>query len=945
MMWRRVFLIVGVFLIVLMSAGLASAHAIPVKSDPPPNAILDKAPQTITIWFSEPLEPDFSNIRLRDKDGNVVETPTASTVSASDASQLTLTPGDLPDGLYTVAWRSVSAADGHPTLGSFAFIVGSAAGGFGSAVQEEDGINTTPSVVRWLNLLTLSLTIGGLGFLMFTWSPAIAEPQPAIERRMALLTWIGWVLIGVMGLALLLLQYAVVTDALTLTNIDLKVLQPLIADTRFGHLWLARMALWVGMGLSLLFAHTDKWFNPIALVLGLGILLTNSLFSHGNGTQDSLAAVGADWLHLTATALWVGGLFQFGNIIGPVRKTFTPSAPVLNRLVGYFTNFARVSVASLIVTGLYSAWLEVGSVEGLLTTPYGQVLLVKILLIIPVIGLAAVNMFYTHRGLAAGQEIWGKRLRGLVGTEIVLTIGILGAVGIMTSTVPARTTLSLRAAAAAQTVQPAPITETLSANDITAQLTIAPGWVGDNTFTLTLTDSSGKPVTDATLIRMKFDSQTQNLGESELRPTAQTDAPGVYTISGANLSVAGEWRVRTTIQRPDQFDTLVDFKPTMALQPLPAQPAPVDPNTPLPYRTLALLAAGMLALMIGGFFLGENRFRSPRAASLLAVGLLAVGGAFLVSGAASMTSPVSASAAYDPPSDAPIKMAISSEQQNPLPYLITQGGELLQSNPDQTYIHLPLDAHVRDVYADVNDTIWAATDSGFYGYKDGTWNKISDLSSTRTVLTHGYYFALENGGITRVPAGGGDLEKPRQLKVPLPDQPANDLVMLGNHTHVIQNGGQIFQTNDLGLSWKSLDAPLPVGSIETDADGNLLAVSEDGVRTWNYQSENWGPPLWMPGLPSPQNINPMLRIFDGKQYAIIDGQLYIRAPKGWETVPLPGADGAYLTDLKNDIVLTDLEFQYPTTLWALDAKGRRLWTTTDGQQWRLIPIKVSEASS
>jgi hypothetical protein len=57
-------------------------------------------------------------------------------------------------------------------------------------------------------------------------------------------------------------------------------------------------------------------------------------------------------------------------------------------------------------------------------------------------------------------------------------------------------------------------------------------------------------------------------------------------------------------------------------------------------------------------------------------------------------------------------------------------------------------------------------------------------------------------------------------------------------------------------------------------------------------------------------------------------------------VELPDADGAYLTDLKNDVVLTDLEFQYPTTLWVLDAKGKRLWTTTDGAEWRLIPVKV-----
>ena len=68
---------------------------------------------------------------------------------------------------------------------------------------------------------------------------------------------------------------------------------------------------------------------------------------------------------------------------------------------------------------------------------------------------------------------------------------------------------------------------------------------------------------------------------------------GVYSISGSNLSVTGEWRIRTTVQRPDEFDALADFKPALALQPLPVQVPPPDPNAPLPYRTLALLAAGL----------------------------------------------------------------------------------------------------------------------------------------------------------------------------------------------------------------------------------------------------------------------------------------------------------------------------------------------------------------
>jgi copper transport protein len=934
MIGRRWILIVVTMVIGLTGIIPASAHANLLQANPAPNAILDSAPAEIRMSFSEPLEPDFSAIKIRDKDGALVDTP-ASAVDRDDPKQMALVPGDLPDGLYTISWRVVSAADGHPTLGSYAFIVGAAAGGFGNQTQATDILPVDGIVIRWLHLISLAMAVGGLGFMMFVWNPAVTEANPAIEKRMGRVILIGWIFIGLTSFLLTALLYSVATDNPLFTNINLRSLEQLIADTRFGHLRLAFTALWIGMGLSLWFARGDKWFQPVALVLGIGMLLTHSLFSHANAAQDLVASVGADWLHLTATALWVGGLVQFVNVIGPVRKNFAPAAPVLSRLVAHFTNFARVSVAALIVTGLYSAWLQVGSVEGLLTTPYGQVLLVKILLIIPLIGIAAINLFYTYKGLNAGQEIWGKRLRGLVGVEIVLMVGILAAVGMMTSIAPARTTLALRASAP-KAPEPAPIIETLSNNDLNVELTISPGWVGENTFSLKVTDTNGAPVTNATLIRMKFESQTQNLGESELRPTHQGD--GIYTINGANLSVPGEWRIRTTVQRPDQFDALVDFKPSPPLAPLPIQPPPPDPNAPLPYRSLALLAAGILALVIGGFFLGENRLRPPRASSLLAVGLLIAGGALLFSGVKAMGgATVAASAPYDAPDDAPIKLAITSNNQNPLPYLVTAGGDLLQPGDDQIYRRMPIDARVRDVYVDHNTTLWASADDGFYEYVDGEWNKLENVATTRTILTHGYFFALATGGMIRVPAGGGELEKPRQIKTPLADQATDDLVMLGNHTHVIQSGGQVFQTKDLGLSWTALNAPQPIGSIGTDANGNLLAVSADGVRTWDFAANTWSAPTTLPTA----SLNPLMRIFDGLLFGVVDGQLYRRSGSAWQTVALPDSDGAYLTDLKNDVVLTDLEFQYPTTLWALDAKGRRLWTTTNGDDWRMIPIKVS----
>lgn len=630
---------------VLLAAILAvqngvMAHANLIKAEPGPNTVLETAPDEIRMWFTEPLEMRFSKINLRDREGNIVNTPPTE-IDPNDPTQMRIVPGALADGLYTVVWRALSSADGHPTIGSYAIVIGDASllQQIGSN-QTEDAIRPDSTVIRWINLLSLALLVGGVGFFLFVWRPAAPDqtPYPTIERPMLLLTWVGWVLVGVTGFLLLALQYSLATGNPILTGIDGNSLNSVIADTRFGHLWLSRTALWVGLGGALWFARSDRFFYWVALVMGIVILAINSAFSHANAAYDLSLSVAVDWLHLLATTVWVGGLVHFLNIIAPVRRTFTPSTPVMTNLVGRFSNFARVSVATLFITGLYSAWLQVGTVEGLLTTQYGQAMLVKLVLIVPVIGLAFVNLVYTHRGLEAGKAIWETRLRGLVGAEIVLTIGILLAVGVMTSISPARTTLAQRAAYPPPP-EAQPLKEVGNVNGLLIESDISPGWLGENTFTLKLVDSNGAPINDVTLIRMRFESQTENLGESELRP--ERVAEGVYRISGANLSVPGEWRIRVTIQRPNQFDTLIDFRPNVPTPP-PAQiPVPLpEPNTPLPNRVFILMVSGILALGVGGFFLGENRAKLVQASSLLAVGLLVIGGAFLfsaVQGAARVT--------------------------------------------------------------------------------------------------------------------------------------------------------------------------------------------------------------------------------------------------------------------------------------------------------------------
>ncbi|MFN8488337.1 MAG: copper resistance protein CopC [Caldilineaceae bacterium] len=616
-------LIAGLFATLL--AQPAGAHAVLARSSPGLNAALTQAPSDIRLWFTEPVEPKFSSFQLRDINGATVKTPT-SQVDSADPKQLVMQPGTLTNGLYTVVWSVVSAADGHHTDGSFAFTIGPAVTSQTAAKSAAPFISPSDTIVRWFNLLALALAVGSIGFACFVWQPAATETSPLVERRVDAIIWSGWVLLGLSGGLLLLLQTAAMTNVTLFKAVTQPALFQVVQSTRFGKLWSARMELWLIMGGVLFLAQQFRQLRWLALIFGSVILLLNSLYSHAAATQDAVVAILSDWLHLTMAALWIGGLVQFFGIIGLVRRTVISATAVLDRFVGYFSNYARIAVAGLAVTGLYAAWLQVGTLAGLRTTLYGQALLAKLLLLLPLLVIAGVNLIWTHRRLQAGQAVWVGRLRGLVGAELVLALGVLGAVGVMTSISPARTELTQQTIAKALAAAPAarPIMDMQEADTMQVHLMIEPGWVGVNKFTVILSTPDGLPVADASLIRLRFQSQAQALGESEMRITEHQG--NVYRVSGANLSVPGDWQIRMTIQRPDQFDTVVDFTPQVPLAPPPPAAPLIDTSAPLPYRQPFLLLTGILALGLGGYFIGQNRFRFWQGASMLAAALVLFGG-------------------------------------------------------------------------------------------------------------------------------------------------------------------------------------------------------------------------------------------------------------------------------------------------------------------------------
>lgn len=106
----------------LFAAPAVWAHAHLKHQYPVADAVMESAPQALTLNFSEGIEPAFSGITLVGPEKQKLETGKAK-VAADDNKQLIVPlSAPLPAGQYQVDWHVVSV-DGHKTKGSYHFSV------------------------------------------------------------------------------------------------------------------------------------------------------------------------------------------------------------------------------------------------------------------------------------------------------------------------------------------------------------------------------------------------------------------------------------------------------------------------------------------------------------------------------------------------------------------------------------------------------------------------------------------------------------------------------------------------------------------------------------------------------------------------------------------------------------------------------------------------------
>ncbi len=134
-----------------------------------------------------------------------------------------------------------------------------------------------------------------------------------------------------------------------------------------------------------------------------------------------------DLLHVTAAALWIGGLIALA-FVAP-RDGAPPE--LLAAAARRFSTLAVAAVAILALTGVARALSELSAVSQLWTTGYGRAILVKTGLFAVLLGLGAASRSRVSAGNA--------RLRGLMLAELAFLLGIVVAVAVLTSLRPGRT--------------------------------------------------------------------------------------------------------------------------------------------------------------------------------------------------------------------------------------------------------------------------------------------------------------------------------------------------------------------------------------------------------------------------------------------------------------------------------------------------------------------------
>ncbi len=605
-----------------------SAHALLITATPAPNAILNEAPNLIELWMTEPVESGFTRIKVLDSNGIQVQDGDT-IIDPADATHVTVALPDLPEGIYTVSWKALSILDGHITTGTFPFAIGTFDAAelalVSASISEVETVSVAAVLSRWLFVVGTVLITGLVVFKPYVWEPAWNAITPnstnPADLPYGLFNYVfeaGLVIFVLGNLTRLIEQAITATELPFFTALFGGAVGDLLFETRYGLLWMIQLAL---IFLVIATFNRNRWIPAIAVG---GIVLAHSLNTHVAAAPSPWLPVFANWIHIVAASIWLGGLAYFFAGLWQARSLENKQRLLLTaELVPRFSNVGLTTVGLLLVTGIYTATLTVGSWDALFETGYGTALLFKLAILLPMIALAALNLLILRPQLQADAALLrdpekaatlekdsiAQHLYQSVFGEVGLAVGLLLAAVYFSSTP--------LAASFGERMQYSQVDE-----GVTVSLNVVPGAVGINLFEVNLAEAATDlPIDNATDVILRFTPLSGELVASEVKAEYRGD--GLYSIQATNLSLPDDWFTEVIVRRPEAFDSYAEF--TLPLLPT-EQTAQTNPNV-LRYTLIGILlaTAGLATWASRTFHIGERKKQLIGSTQAVLLSVTAVG--------------------------------------------------------------------------------------------------------------------------------------------------------------------------------------------------------------------------------------------------------------------------------------------------------------------------------
>ncbi|RJE88849.1 hypothetical protein D3P07_12830 [Paenibacillus sp. 1011MAR3C5] len=427
----------------------------PATAKPSPSAVITAPPASPAVTPKPPVTPPPASPAKQEPSAatgsaSSAPTPTLAPASTQDASESAVptepvetdsslpnepTSGETPeigeDGGLASEPSDAEPADTNEAEEASGVIEGvteppaasgeSAASAASSSGEEHNhaGGHTLMIFLRIAEVLA-ALAAGGILFFRYAlWRSESSEPPAGFSLRaeqvVIAAAAIIWIASGWSRIDMLASQFSGIAW------------NDILSQTMVGKVAFMRPAAAI---IILLLAFAPKreavWANPVKWLLAAGIIVTFPLTGHAYAAaEDAMVAIIAHSVHMGTAAVWFGGL------TGLWMLTYRPDGSgTLLRAGDKFAMYALPSIVLIIISGVWLTLDHLSSWSQLWGSDYGRLALVKILLLLLVVGIAAVHRLLRAKASGERALIWGVR------AEIVAAVALIVFAGWLSTTSP-----------------------------------------------------------------------------------------------------------------------------------------------------------------------------------------------------------------------------------------------------------------------------------------------------------------------------------------------------------------------------------------------------------------------------------------------------------------------------------------------------------------------------